>query len=75
MTVRITLDLPESLHRMLSERAHTSGTSIQALILCAIQDAYQPPRKGKMVTSALVSGRKLGPDFPTDETPPHTALT
>lgn len=69
MAVRTTVDIPEPLHELLAQRSKAVGTSIRALIVRAIEDAYRPPRKGAMVSEALIKGRRLGPAFPTDETP------
>ena len=69
MAVRTTIDIPEPLHETLSKRAKALNTSIRALIIRAIEDAYRPSREGKMITGPFIKGRKLGPDFPTDKNP------
>jgi hypothetical protein len=69
MPIRTTIDIPEPLHETLTKRAKTQGTSIRALILRAIEDAYQPPRKGKVITGPFIDLGQPGPDFPTDENP------
>ncbi len=74
MAIRTTVDIPDPLHQILSEKANTLGTSIRALIIRAIEDAYRPPRKDA-VKLPLIAGRQLGPNFPTDETPHDLILT
>jgi hypothetical protein len=70
MAVRTTVDIPEPLHNELRHRAEGSGTSIRALIIRAIQQAYSESRKGAQVTGPLITGRgKLGPKFPKEENP------
>ena len=56
--------------RQLRHRAERSGTSIRALIIRAIEQAYSERKKGQYVTGPLVSGRgQLGAEFPEDENP------
>ncbi len=69
MAIRTTIDIPDPLHDLLTERAKTLGTSIRMLIIRAIEDAYQPARKGPMITEPFVDIGQLGPEFPTDENP------
>ena len=71
MAVRTTVDIPEPLHDRLRQRAESTGTSIRALVIRALEQAYAPPRKGKYVTGPLVNskGKKLGPRFPSTENP------
>ena len=70
MAVRTTVDIPQKLHNLLRHRAEQSGTSIRALIVRAIEDKYEKPRKGEYVTGPFVKSKgKLGPAFPTDENP------
>jgi hypothetical protein len=70
MAIRTTVDLPEPLHDLLRHRAEESGTSIRALIIRAIEQAYRKSGKGKRVTGPLVPGLgTLGPAFPEDENP------
>ena len=70
MAVRTTLDIPKPLHNALRRRAQESGTSIEVLIIRALQRSYTGRGKGKYVTGPMVGGRgKLGPAFPTDENP------
>ena len=75
MPARTTVELPESLHERLKERAQTSGVSIRSLIVRAVEDAYadtgkRPPKTGRRVTLPLIRVKgKLGPRFPVDENP------
>ena len=70
MAVRTTVDIPEPLHHELRHRAHQSGTSVRALIIRAIEQAYNNPETGDYVTAPLIKGKgKLGPRFPKDENP------
>ena len=70
MPVRTTVDIPEPLHDLLRRRAERSGSSIRSLIVQAIEQAYQPPKKGKRVTGPMITGRgKRGPAYPVDENP------
>jgi len=70
MAVRTTVDIPEPLHDELRHRAHQSGTSIRALIVKAIEQAYSNRKTGDYVTAPLIKGRgKLGSRFPKDENP------
>ncbi len=74
MAVRTTIDIPEPLHETLLDRAKALGTSVQALIIRAVEDVYCPPLKGEQVAFPLVTGGDLGPAFPTDETPHYVIL-
>ena len=70
MPIRTTVDIPEPLHDRLRAKAEQSGTSIRALIIRAIEQAYTPEGKTARVRGALVKGPgKLGPQFPTDRNP------
>jgi hypothetical protein len=70
MAIRTTVDIPEPLHDRLRHRAEQSGASIRSLIVRAIEQAYDDPKKGQYVTGPLVTGPgKLGPAFPEDENP------
>jgi len=70
VAIRTTVDIPEPLHDALRYRAAQSGTSMRALIIQALQEAYVKKRKGKYVTGPMIKGRgKLGPAFPKDENP------
>jgi hypothetical protein len=62
MAVRTTVDIPEPLHDRLRQKATRSGTSIRALIIRAIEQAYT---EGKRFTGP----GKLGRAFPEDENP------
>jgi hypothetical protein len=70
MAVRTTVDIPETLHDKLRQRAERSGASIRSLIIRALEQVYTEPKKGDYVTGPLVTGPgKLGPAFPEDENP------
>ena len=70
MTVRITIDIPQSLYERLRHRAGKSGASIRSLIVRAIEQAYAGSGEDRYVTGPLVGGpRKPGPAFPKDENP------
>jgi hypothetical protein len=70
MAVRTTVDIPEPLHQILRERAHRSSVSIRSLIVRAIEDKYQPHKKGRYVKLPMIKGSgKVGLRFPTDENP------
>lgn len=70
MAIRTTVDIPEPLHAALRLRARQSGTSIRALVVGALEQAYAAPKKGRRVTGPMITGKgKLGPRFPVDETP------
>jgi hypothetical protein len=67
---RTTVDIPEPLLDALRQRAARSGTSMQALIVQALEETYSKKRKGTYVTGPFIKGRgKLGPAFPKDENP------
>ncbi len=44
-TIRISVDLPRALHQKLHEAAAKRGCSARELMLTAIEQAIQPPRK------------------------------
>jgi hypothetical protein len=70
MPARTTIELPESLHERLKERAQISGVSIRSLIVLALEETYAEPTKGRRVTGPLIRVKgKLGPRFPVDENP------
>jgi hypothetical protein len=70
MSVRIIVDIPEPLHKLLRERAEKTGVSMSSLILRALERTYTSPRKGQRVTGPMICGTgKRGPRFPTDENP------
>jgi hypothetical protein len=67
---RTTLDIPEPLHDALRQRAAQAGTSMRALIIQALEEAYSRKRKGAYVTGPFIKRKgKLGPAFPKDENP------
>jgi hypothetical protein len=70
MPARTTVELPESLHERLKERAQTTGVSIRSLIVRAVEQTYMEPKKGRPVTGPLITGAgKRGPLYPGDENP------
>jgi hypothetical protein len=70
MPARTIIELPESLHQRLKERAQTSGVSIRTLIVRAVEQTYAEPKKGRPVTGPLITGKgKRGPLYPVDENP------
>jgi hypothetical protein len=70
MAIRTTIDLPETLHERLCQRAECSGASIRSLIVDAIEQTYPGATKGRRVTGPLIrAGGKRGPRYPTDENP------
>jgi hypothetical protein len=76
MPARTIVELPESLHERLKERARSSGLSIRSLIVRAVEQTYAEPRKGRPVTGPLIRGKgKLGPRFPVDENPHDLVLS
>ena len=70
MAVRTTVDIPEPLHDRLRDRAETTGTSIRALIVAALERAYSESGNKEFVTGPMVhTSGPLGPQFPVDENP------
>jgi hypothetical protein len=70
MNVRTTIDIPQPLHDKLRHKAQQSRSSIRALILTALEQAYTPRKKGRYVTGPMITSRgKRGPRFPVDENP------
>ena len=70
MSVRTTVDIPETLHQSLRHRAEQSGSSMRALIVRAIEQVYSDSGKTEYLTGPLITGRgKLGRVFPKDENP------
>ena len=71
MAVRTTVDIPETLHYRLRQKAESSGTSIRALIISAVEQVYAEGTKGEYVTGPLSTcAAKLARAFPDDENPP-----
>jgi hypothetical protein len=79
MAVRTTVELPESLHDAIKQRADQSGVSMQLLIVRALEQAYagpaleqpyeKPVKKG-FVTGPMITGKgPRGPLYPNDENP------
>ncbi len=60
MSVRTTVDIPESLHNKLRHKAKQSGTSIRALIIHAIEQTYSGTEKGASLTGPLIKGKLVG---------------
>jgi hypothetical protein len=70
MSIRTTVDIPETLHDRLRERSERSGASIRSLVIHALEQLYTDPQKGEYVTGPQVRGAgKLGPEFPVTENP------
>jgi metal-responsive CopG/Arc/MetJ family transcriptional regulator len=70
MSVRTTVDIPDSLYDRLKRRSESSGASIRSLIVRAIDERYTESGKKQLVTGPMVRGSgKLGPRFPKDENP------
>jgi hypothetical protein len=62
MSIRTTVDVPESLYQTLRNRSEQTGASMRSLIVQAIELTYAPEKKGKLLTGPLVKGKgKLGP--------------
>jgi hypothetical protein len=73
--MRTMVDIPEPLHDRLRREAESSGTSIRALIVRAIEQVYGKRTKGECVTGPLITGPgKLGSAFPEDENPHELAF-
>ena len=58
MAIRVTVGIPESLHKRIAARAHETGKSVQELIVDALEANFPEMRKGKRVTGPLI--RKTG---------------
>ena len=73
MAVRTTIDLPEALHEVLQQRARKFGSSVDDLIVSAIEQTLRNPLPAtltKRIDGPLMIGTgKVGPRFPRDETP------
>ena len=70
MAVRTTVDIPQPLHDRLRKRSEQTGTSMRALIVRALEQAYSAPKKSAYVTGPLITGKgKRGPRYPVDENP------
>ena len=64
MAVRTTVDLPEPLHNQLRKRAAQNGTSMRALIIQALEQAYSTRPKGRNVTGPLIKGKRAASSGP-----------
>ncbi len=70
MPARTTIELPESLHERLKERARSSGVSIRSVIVRAVEETYAEPAKGIPFPGPMIPGTgKRGPLYPVDENP------
>jgi len=73
MAVRVTIEIPQTLHDRLRQRGKSSGTTMRSLILRAIEDTYpatEAVKKGERVTGPLITGKgKRGPRFPVGGNP------
>jgi metal-responsive CopG/Arc/MetJ family transcriptional regulator len=73
MAVRVTIEIPQTLHDRLRQRAKSTGTTMRSLIVRAIENTHpatEAIKKGERVTGPLIIGKgKLGPRFPVDENP------
>jgi hypothetical protein len=69
-----TVTIPEPLHQELRRRAEESGTSVDALVVRALEERFGEREEGKQakgqnVTGPLIKGGKRGPLYPRDENP------
>jgi hypothetical protein len=70
MAVRITIDVPEPVYERLRVRAEQVDSSVQALIVMALEQSYGEQHKAAYVRCPLVNGKGvLGLLFPIDENP------
>jgi hypothetical protein len=70
MSVRVTIEIPRTLHDRLRQRAKSNGTTIRSLILQAIEETYPEIGNGARVTGPMIVGKgERGPRFPVDENP------
>jgi len=70
MSVRTTIDIPDALHDRLRQRAASSGASIRALVVRAIEQTYPGQKKGKYVTGPLITTKgKRGPLYAVRQNP------
>ncbi len=73
MAVKVTIEIPQTLHDRLRQRAKSTGTTMRSLIMQAIEDTYpatEAVRRGERVTGPLILGKgKRGPRYPVDENP------
>ena len=61
MSIRTTLDIPEPLYMALRRIAESADTSVQSLIVRAIEQVYLEPKRGECLAGPLVTGPgKLG---------------
>jgi metal-responsive CopG/Arc/MetJ family transcriptional regulator len=73
MAVRVTVEIPQTIHKRLRQRVKSTGTAMRSLIVRAIEETYgdtEGVKKGERVTGPLIRTKgKLGPRFPVDENP------
>jgi hypothetical protein len=70
MAVPTTVDIPEPMYERLRVRTEQAGSSVQALIVLAIEQSYGERQHGAYVTRPLVNSKAvLGLLFPIDENP------
>lgn len=62
MSIRTTIDIPETLYDTLRSRSEQTGASMRSLIVQAIELTYSPEKQGTLLTGPIVKGKgKLGP--------------
>jgi hypothetical protein len=65
-----TVTIPEALHDTLRRRAEESGTSVDALVVSAIEEKLGERKEGKYVTGPFITEKgERGPLYPRDENP------
>jgi len=69
MAVSTTLEIPEALHERLRQQAEASGASVEEFILRTLEHSYGSARKRERLTGPLITGKRPGPLFPTDQNP------
>ena len=73
MRVRVTIEIPQTLHEWLRQRAKSTGTTMRSLVVRAIEETYtetESIKKGERVTVHLIRTKgKLGPRFPVGGNP------
>jgi hypothetical protein len=73
MSVRVTIEIPQTLHDRLGQRAKSTGATMRSLILRSIEETFpatEAVKKGERVTGPLIVGKgKRGPRFPINENP------
>jgi hypothetical protein len=69
MGVRMTIEVPEFLQQRLQRASQQSGTSIQSVIVRAIEQTYGKQKEGKLVTGPMIPKGKTGPEVPKSREP------